>query len=285
MRFLLGMGLVICTHLSASSTFLTQIHRMETSTRPDEETLVFLTNGRVVKVSPHDVSSLEEARRGQRKHRWLSIQVNVKREVERIEKARSPINTELDVPLMEREVLLDYDPSVIPSLDEVRSLFSDHRIPREGETQCYNRAHVWAYDWRTKKNIYSRKIWVYFTAKYIRKYNFEWWFHVSPMVNVNVDGKIKERVMDMKYSRGPNTTRQWTDIFLKDDAPCPTVTLYSDHADYPESGSCFIMKSSMYFYQPIDIELKEKFGTDKTAWVASEVVQAYQEAFDISVDQ
>lgn len=282
MRFLLGVSLFLSTHLIASTTFLSQVHSIETSSNPSEESLVFLKNGRVVKILPQNVSQLDLMANKERSRSWIKVTVNDNREVMSVKSASSPFNKSLDMPLMEQEMFVDdYNPSVLPSLDEAKKVFRDHRTPRDGETQCYNRAQVWTYDWRTQRNLYSTKTWIFFTAKYIRKYNFEWWFHVAPSVRVNIDGQIKERVMDMKYARGPLDTKAWSDIFMKDDALCPTVTTYQDHADYPESGTCFLQKSSMYYYQPVDLEILEKFGTEKRAWVASEVVQAYNEAFGI----
>jgi len=285
MRFILGMGLLICAHLAASTTFKTQIHRIESSPRLNEETLLFLSNGRIVKVLPRDLMSVDKLSLGKQLGQWFSIRVNERREVLSVKIVESPRPNNLDEQqkILNVRTMEDYIPTIIASMDEAEMYFRDHRASRDGETQCFNRAHIWAYDWRTKQNIYSKKIWIFFTAKYIRKHDFEWWFHVAPMVHVNVEGKIKERVMDMKYARGPNSTKQWSDIFMKDDALCPTVASYSDHADFPESGSCFIQKTSMYFYQPIDLELREKYGNTKTAWVASEIIQAYDEAFAITL--
>ncbi len=284
MRFLIGLGFLLSFPLFASSQFLSQIHHIESNSRPDESSLVFLTSGRVVQVTRDQTTFLDKLNNAQQSKAWLHISVNDNREVKAINKGRNPYDKSLDTKLVEEQegMLEDYSPSIIASLSDAQELFRDHRSTKEGETQCYNRAEGWTYDWRTKRNVYSKKIWIFFTAKYVRKYNFEWWFHVSPMVHVNIDGQIKERVMDMKYARGPLDTKSWTDIFMKDDALCPTVTTYADHADYPESGTCFLQKTSMYFYQPVDLELQEKFGTNKTSWVASEVVQAFQEAFDIN---
>jgi hypothetical protein len=128
-------------------------------------------------------------------------------------------------------------------------------------------------------------MWVFFTRKYIREFSFDWWFHVSPYVHVVENGKVRERIMDVKYSRGPVKLKQWTDIFLRNDAPCPLVEKYTDHANYPEFGSCFVMKSSMYYYQPADLEWKEAFGLEKQAYLPSEIVAAYLEAFNINLQE
>lgn len=123
----------------------------------------------------------------------------------------------------------------------------------------------------------------FFTRKYIRKYKFEWWFHVAPMVHVVHDGEVKERIMDIKYSKGPLKLKQWTDIFMRDSAHCRVVDKYTDQANFPESGSCFVMKSSMYYYQPIDLELLEVQGQEKMRWLEPEVRHAYMDAFQVTL--
>src|SRR5690606_5817297 len=133
------------------------------------------------------------------------------------------------------------------------------------------------------RNLYSSKAWLFFTKKYIRKYKFEWWFHVAPMVHVVIDGEVKERVMDIKYARGPIKLKTWTDIFMRDRSDCPVVQKYSDHANYPESGTCFTMKSSMYYYQPIDLEKLERHQIEKNSWNAAEVQQAFMDALDVAL--
>ncbi len=281
MRLFFGFCLLLSHPVFANSTLSTQIHKIDSSSVQGEEALVFMSDGRVGRISPFNLELIERLKSAQETNQLMKLTLSDKTEIlsaeEDSSKAALAPGEEISTSLLE------YNSSVIKSIDEARSIFRDHRVAKEGETQCFNRAQVWAYDWRVQRNIYSNKIWIFFTAKYIRKYTFEWWFHVAPMIHVNVDGVIKERVMDMKYARGPLATKQWTDIFMKDNAACPTVITYSDHADYPETGSCFIQKTSMYFYQPIDLEFQEKFGTVKTGWVAQEVRQAYEEAFGINL--
>ena len=61
------------------------------------------------------------------------------------------------------------------------------------------------------------------------------------------------------------------------------VDKYSDHANFPYWGSCFVMKSSMYYYQPVDLEWLEAFGMARSTWIPTEVVEAYAEGFDIDL--
>jgi hypothetical protein len=174
---------------------------------------------------------------------------------------------------------IDYYKSVLPSIRDVEDLFNTGRKDFIEDSQCYQRAHVWAYEWR-KKNVYPSKTWIFFTRQYIRKYNFDWWFHVAPSVHVMMSEGIKERILDIKYATTPLKLKSWTDIFIRDGSNCPVVDKYTDQADYPESSSCFVMKSSMYYYQPFELELKEVNGIEKSIWVKDEVARSYFEAFN-----
>jgi hypothetical protein len=174
-----------------------------------------------------------------------------------------------------------YSPSLLESALEAEKLFQGMRADFDEKSQCYNRSHVWAYEWRTEKNLFTSKAWLFFTPQYIRKYKFDWWFHVAPYVHIFSNNVVKERLMDKKYARSPLKLKDWTDIFIKDKSHCPVVNDYSEYADYPESSPCYVMKSSMYYYRPLDLEEKELTEKIKQRWVGSEVVEAYRDGFNI----
>jgi hypothetical protein len=174
-----------------------------------------------------------------------------------------------------------YSPSILESFDEAKKLFDEMRSDFDVKSQCYNRAHVWAYEWRTEKNIFSSKMWLFFTPKYIRKFKFDWWFHVAPMVHIINQNSVRERVMDKKYAKTPLKLKEWTDIFIKDQSDCPVINSYSDYADYPESSFCYVMKSSMYYYRPLDLEEIDFTHVTKQRWNGAEVINAYFDGFNI----
>lgn len=103
---------------------------------------------------------------------------------------------------------------------------------------------------------------------------------MAPSVMVSENDAIKEKVMDVKYARGPLDLKRWTDIFMLNDASCPVVKTYSDYANYPESTWCFVMRSSMFYYQPFDLEVKESYETIKGNWFYAELKQAYFDALE-----
>jgi hypothetical protein len=281
MRFFFLLTLLYSFSLMANTQVKTQIHDIDMGSQGMEEPLIFLTSGQVVKFKIVDKKLLTELQEAVRNKTWYEITINDQREIVNLEVIPTPEVTAESRKMFSLQSI-PFEPSILKSLDVARTYFFDARTNPK-ESQCFNRAHVWSYDWRVKHKLYSSKVWLYFTRKFIRKYKFQWWFHVAPMVHVLVNGEVKERIMDVKYARGPIKLKTWTDIFLRDYAECPVVDKYSDQANHPESGSCFIMKSSMYYYQPVDLEQKELTGVDKSSWLEPEVRQAFLEAMEVTL--
>lgn len=273
---LASLSLTLTAH--ASLNLKTQIHDIDYG-HGEEEDFLLLTSGHVAWVKNSNLKSQNKMLEARLKGQWVNITLNDKHELEHLEVIASPKN---DKNLFSAELTAEenYTPTVIESVEVAKSYFHEARYVSK-DSQCYNRAHIWSFEWFLKHNVNSNKTWIFFTRRYIRKFKFEWWFHVSPSVAVREsDGVVREKLMDAKYARGPINLKQWTDIFMRDDANCPVVKTYSDYANYPESGSCYTMRSSMFYYQPYDIESKETWGTSKSNWYDVEIKAAYLEAFD-----
>lgn len=284
MRFLLVIWASMTIPLWAA-THITQIHDIDHGESIADVTLVFLTSGQVAKLNVNDTRLLNQLNLSLKKKDWVAVELSDERDL----LSATPVDevvpnnqftSQKDRQLFSPDPMEGYNASVL-TLERAKEVFRRGRHASKEETQCFNRAHIWSYEWRVKENVYSKKMWIFFTRKYIRRYNFEWWFHVSPMINMIVDGQIKERVMDRKYSSQPLPIQKWGNLFLRDDFKCPTVHKYSDHANFPEAGSCFYMKSPMYYYQPVDLEFLEKYGNVLNSWNETQVRQAYGEAFEI----
>lgn len=264
----------------ADTNIRTQVHDIDRG-QVNELPLIFLSTGQVVTYPNGKKSDFDLLEIGVLHNKWFLITINNKKEIVTFKEVASP-------PTFDNSEFhflnpTPFIPSILKDMTEARNVFSEARSDSREESQCFNRAHIWSYEWRIQRKIYSSKAWLFFTRKFIRKYKFEWWFHVAPMVHVVHEGQVKERVMDIKYAKGPLMLKQWTDIFMRDNAHCPVVDKYSDQANFPESGSCFVMKSSMYYYQPIDLELLEMKGSTRSMWIEPEVKHAYLDAFNLSL--
>jgi hypothetical protein len=173
-------------------------------------------------------------------------------------------------------------PTIVESSDQARLLFKlgRHKIKT---SECFNRAHVWAYELFKNHQVNALKTWIFFSRKYIRKFAFDWWFHVAPSIVVKEENDVfRHQVMDLKYASRPLNTKDWTDIFMRNKASCHLIKSYSDYANYPESEWCYVMRTNMYYYQPLDMEDLETRGEAKTMWIFSEIRQAYEDALDES---
>jgi hypothetical protein len=277
----------LMSEIAFSSEITAKIISIDRSYLSTKKDLVFLSSGQVVKLNQENKFLRDYVFSAQIRKNWIKFEINDQREIENVSLSEPPYDVvnsyEVDN-INSKNLQSDapYSPSILKSLSQAQELF-DQAPYKKKESQCYNKAHIWAYEWRTKNKLYSSKIWIFFTRKYIREFEFEWWFHVAPYVHVVVGDKVKERVMDKKYTKGPLKINDWANIFMRNSAKCPVVDKYTDHADYPESAYCFFMKSSMYYYQPIDLEKLEQEKITRNRWFYPEVKHAYQEAFDIEI--
>lgn len=265
-----------------ASEVSTQVKEINISEKVYEPTLVFLANGQVAKLDPDKQELLEQLLAAQHDLNWLKITLSDKREIEQIKFLDTSVNESVSKVPGFIKTVNDDEPTVLSSINLARTYFRYARMKNK-ESQCFNRAHVWSYEWKTDKNINSAKMFIFFSVKYIREHDFHWWFHVAPYVHVVIGTEIKERIMDKKYTAGPSTLREWIDTLIEDGTQCRTIKLFSEYANYPESGDCYLMRTSMYTYWPLDIEMEELKGTMKQSWVPSEVQQAYTEAFDVTI--
>jgi hypothetical protein len=245
-----------------------------------ETPLAYLASGKVVKLSLLSQEERKKMRKAQEGNRLLEFRLSYEREVITFEDISDDKLPNRGIQAKTNRILSPFVPSVIGSPMEARAIFQDAK-KNPIDSQCFNRAHVWTYEWRLKYHLFTSKAWLFFSRKYIRKFDFEWWFHVAPYFHVIEAGRVVERIADVKYAKGPINFKAWTDIFVRNKADCPVVNTYSEQANYPESRWCSIMKSSMYYYQPIDLELLELDGIEKSHWSEAELKMAYQEAFEI----
>lgn len=165
----------------------------------------------------------------------------------------------------------------------VEQIFNSQNKRLREESQCYNRAHIWAYEMRKYREegrpIQPGKMWLYFTKKYISEYRYKWWFHVAPYVTL----RGKDFVLDRKFLSGPISLRGWTDFFIKPRTECPFISKYSQYRDIAHTGDCLIMKTSVHYYQPYQMELLERGeNPEQKKWEEWELKQAYKDGVGTS---
>jgi hypothetical protein len=172
----------------------------------------------------------------------------------------------------------NYQVTNVSSISNAESLFQTQNSNTRWRSQCYSRAHVWAYELSKNNSTQDKtfnvgKVWMFFTRRYIKEYRYKWWFHVTPFIYT--DDNEEEVILDREFTRNPQTLTDWKNIFISNHAPCPVVEYYSDYKDNQWSNYCYHIKSSMYYWQPYNIENLEKGSAEKKEWVNSELRRAY----------
>ncbi len=253
----------------ANTTIETKIHDIDWAKTPHERTLLLLETGQVIKVG-RDFSISKKFK----SFHW-KFTIDHKHNLKSMGPLSSPEKLVSHTFLPE-----EYRPTVVNSSSRAKKYFRHSRISR-GETQCFNRAHVWAYELWKKYGVKSQKIFVFYSRKYIRRHNFGWWFHVAPLLRVDGWDETEDLVIDPRYITAPRSVDWWLGKFMSGSFECKEISKYSDYADYPYSEDCFVYKAPMYIYQPLDLEMLEVWGVTKPEFILQDLQWAYKEAFQI----
>lgn len=275
MRSLLGLCALFLTLPSFALTITSQIHDLDI-TKSYDHNLVLLMSGDVVKIPRGDQALTNLLEKAKDDKAWIEFNLDEDREILSVQSAAERIKD--DSHLNSPEVLV-YEPSVLNTYQEAQKIFKGLNPYYRNGSECYNRAHVWSYESLTKHGLNSMKVFMFYTRKYIREYNFKWWFHVAPFTYVMENGSPSEKVLDYFFANNPLDTKKWTDIFMYNKAECPVITKYTDYSQHEYENWCYLFKTSMYYYQPLDLEALENQGREKNNWVNWEVNNAYRQGF------
>jgi hypothetical protein len=213
---------------------------------PGEDTLVYLSNGQVLHLPPE----------------------------------QAPAPTEDGLALLEKEITtLPYQPTILENQQAAYAIFEAMRDDYKEEAECYNMAHIWAYEAIGKSGLLSQKMFLFFGQQYIRRYRFKWWFHVAPMVLVKQGSAIDELVLDRRYTTLPLPIREWTDQFIQSGNACRPIKTYAQYKQQEKQQDCFLLPVSMYYWQPRDILQRDRSGREKTIFIGAEIKAAYRQGF------
>jgi hypothetical protein len=238
------------------------------------EPLLFFSDGRVGRLPPGKRSWLRRIKLALLERKNAVIQLNPEQIVDGLRIESSPPGRESADGMQD----IAYIPSVVSST-EADSIFKSFNPRSRRRAQCYNRAHIWAYESFKNRSLMSLKVFMFFTLKYIREYRYKWWFHVAPLTHV-VDGhSTRETVLDPIFMEGPVGLRDWSDHFIRPKTECPVAGKYSEYENLQYQEYCVFMKVPMYFWQPRDIEALEHGGRPKKMFIQDDVDYAYWQAF------
>lgn len=265
--------ILLMTLSGFAETYQSKIHSIDTSQKKNQPHLIFMENGRVIFVDYQDTDLLNSFRQSLKENNLLEIEVDEKNNF--VDAETLEPQAHYDREAADRSGSFSYDPSVVSS-SGATAIFRRMRRDYQNESQCYNRAHIWAWEEFQKSGLKSSKHFLFFTKRYIRNYRYKWWFHVAPSVKVSGLG---DRILDRRYTSGHRSVKSWTNAFIYSRRSCPVVDNYFDYRNNQESEDCYLIPVSMYFWQPRDIERRDRGGAVKTQFYQSEVDYAYWEAF------
>lgn len=174
-----------------------------------------------------------------------------------------------------------YVPTVYPTYRFATDVLTGMRRQWTRDSQCYDRSHIWAYEEAVYGQRYLQKAFLFFSDDYIARYNYPWWFHTAPYAKVRLNGEVVDRVMDPGFAQYPLKFKLWTDLFMKNKAQCKVVEKYSGYSQHGGEDDCYLILTTMYFWQPKDLEAYENSGVLKTRYIDWEIRHAYQYGFNI----
>lgn len=168
--------------------------------------------------------------------------------------------------------LRQFAPTDLQTIEKATTVFKEMLNDGDkGRSQCFKRAHMWSFDMWSKLGISSEKLFIFYTKRYAILEDFEWWFHVAPMVTAGGE----EYVMDGTFMTKPITVKEWKDHFIKSDKiTCPVIDKYQDFENNQWNRLCYLMKVPMYYFSPLDIEFRDKKGEERNHWVLEELQDA-----------
>lgn len=259
-----------------ATSFTSTIHSIVLG-KEGEEHLIKFDNSRVAFVAHDDedlLQALEISRKEQVHIEVMRDRRNTILSAKSLETKKSEDDFQYD---SSRRDLIPYKPTVFNYYNSALNIMSKMRTDYNKDGECYSRAHVWAYEEFKRSGLRSKKLFLFFTNRYIRNYRFHWWFHVTPMTYVGSN----MRTLDKKYASQPVLTKTWTDIFIRTKRTCPLVKLYNTYALNQESQDCYLISDSMYSLIPRDIEKRDLSGKIKESFIARDVERSYRDAFNI----
>jgi hypothetical protein len=274
---LLAFCFALSSGLCMAETLSTQIHSVE-KVPGTQSSLIKFTNGRVAILENSD-SALVSAKSAVGK--GVIAEVNGKNDLVSLSVQKDFLLEDPEptpAPVV-REPKPVYEPTVLNGYAEVEAMFNRLNLRFKPVSECSDRAHTWSYDEFTKNGIKSKKIFVFFTASYINRNGFKWWFHVAPMVSVNENGTVQDRVLDYQYTDRPSLIKEWTDKFVFSKRECKYTDRYSEHDHNPQTEDCYYMVDSMYYHFPGELQNIEELGKYRTQFSEYEVKGARQRAF------
>lgn len=258
------------TTVVAAEILQDRIHAIEKIPSSDEY-LVKFVNGRVAFTK--EVGDLSQGHLIQGKLDKRSVLQSYKT----LESEPSP------TPLMVEPNAPEYQPTVL-SKEELSDFWNNLKVDYKRKSECSDRAYIWAFEGWKKHGYQTEMVFALFTASYINRHRFKWWFHVAPLLTVKNGDNLEKMVIDHQFLDRPVSIREWTNLMVFTKRECKLTKKFSEYDVNPQTEDCYLMTESMYYRIPAFLFDQERKNLYKTEFNASEVRMSYRLAFKTGVD-
>jgi len=268
----------------------TKIHQILSPEKGEQNYLVLATDGLVYEIDKNDTEIVDMAFMAMEDKSVVTIELNTLSGIRKLMnqsvgiKSLELMSNELpEFAPMDVEFAPNADPldsfkvSVLADMNVAKRYFSTMKTRTRRRSQCYNRAHIWSYELSTDHGLKTGKMWLFFSARYIKEYKYKWWFHIAPYIEVATVGEPV--VLDREFSRTPQPLTAWKNVYMKNNANCAKTNNYTMYENNTWNEYCFLIKSSMYYWQPFNLEKLAKEGESKFGFDKSELERAYSNGF------
>ncbi|MBD66681.1 MAG: hypothetical protein CME62_15845 [Halobacteriovoraceae bacterium] len=297
MKLLVLLGMMIATTFAlAEERRIIQIH--ENGEYLSGHITLFLDNGEIVHFDNKNKDLMAQARAALKSNFYISINKLTDRAEQSdlidkivLENPASPITSSIEnenekemynpqrynsIRWTSRDPIEKSNITTLRDYDHAQQIMNTMNGNTHDDSQCYNRAHMWTYDALVENRVNLGKLWLFFTRRYIREYNYKWWFHVTPFTEV---GAERHRyALDRGFTQIPYAINNWTNIFMKNDATCKVVNKYTDYENNQNTQYCYLMYSSQYYWQPWQLENLTKKGEHYYGYKENELKISYRDA-------
>ncbi len=256
-----------------AETLTDRIHSLVESS--PESSIVRFEKGRVGFLSKAETESLNN-----KEGAMVEVELDESNQIRQLVFLQAPVRSENGITL--KNTLFDNPPvfeTTVVSSSQMQDIYRRMNPNFKRLSECSDRAHVWAFEEFQKTGVKSQKAFIFFTASYIDRVRFKWWFHVAPMFDVQTGNGIQKMVTDVMYKERPVTLKEWSNMMVFSRRDCKMTTKFSEYDVNPQTEDCYMIFESMYYRLPGEIHDQEIRGVYRSEWNETEVNGARSRAF------
>lgn len=208
----------------------------------------------------------------------VAVELDAKNYISSI-KSKNVTTPPMKILSLEEESPQEFAPTLVSDMSAAQTIHDSLNSKFMRRSECADRAHVWAYQMFKEQGINSRKAFIFFTASYINRVKFKWWYHVAPMIDVLEKGIVQQKILDFMLIDRPVSVQEWANLQVFSKRSCKMTTKFSEYDVNPQTEDCYMIYESMYYRLPGDIYDQETQNKYRNSFIESEVNYALKMSF------